>query len=139
MGKCSNYRSYRKKNEFYKLTWEWSKLMFEQRKDELGRNLTTDEMNQVAKEIVEEQERVLKESGAVNIKSDLSKYVKKEEKSESDFDYEGKYSWVIYLLKQSKKSITLDNVNNVVSFTLDLSAINKYDKNELYKIIMKEN
>ena len=55
--------------EFYKLTWEWSNLMFEQRKDELGRNLTLDEMNQVAKEIIEEQERVLKESGAVNIKN----------------------------------------------------------------------
>lgn len=64
-------------NEFYKLSWEWSKLMFEQRKDELGRNLTIDEINQVAKEIVEEQERVLKESGAVNIETDLSEYCKK--------------------------------------------------------------
>jgi hypothetical protein len=64
-------------NEFYKLTWEWSNLMFEQRKDELGRNLTLDEMNQVAKEIIEEQERVLRESGAVNIETDLSKYCKK--------------------------------------------------------------
>lgn len=64
-------------DEFYKLTWEWSSLMFEQRKDELGRNLTLDEMNQLAKEIVEEQERVLKESGVVNIETDLSKYCKK--------------------------------------------------------------
>ena len=64
-------------NEFYKLSWEWSSLMFEQRKDELGRNLTMDEMNQLAKEIVEEQERVLRESGVVNIETDLSKYRKK--------------------------------------------------------------
>ena len=46
-------------NEFYKLSWEWSRLMFEHRKDELGRNLTMDEMNQVAKEIVEEHNRIL--------------------------------------------------------------------------------
>ena len=69
--KCNN------NNEFYKLSWEWSSLMFEQRKDELGRNLTMDEMNQLAKEIVEEQERVLRESGVVNIETDLSKYRKK--------------------------------------------------------------
>ena len=64
-------------DEFYKLTWEWSNLMFEQRKDELGKNLTLDEMNQLTKEIVEEQERVLRESGIVNIETNLSKYCKK--------------------------------------------------------------
>ena len=54
-------------------------------------------------------------------------------------NYKEKYEELVYLLSRANKEITLNDRNKVQTLVLDLSSLNPNAKQEIYKMIIKEN